>query len=168
MENLIERINKAGEIKKFVENAAIDNQKERIESLKRKVLELCPRIKSCAEIVNALFNNNLISRGDEIFYDSYSCWNRLMTDGFHHGLGFYGNIGVKSMNLKTFGIEGGGACGSDVLVSFNDEKIEYRRNGGYTMEDFERKLKRILDEFDAYEKSVNETAERLIEKVVAK
>lgn len=168
MENIIERINKAGEMKKFVEKAAIDNQKESIESLKRKVLELCPRIKTCAEIVNALFNNKLIPRGDEIFCDSYTGWNRLMTDGWNHRLGFYGNIWVKSMNLTTFGIAGGGACGSDVIISFYDEKIEYRKNGAYTMEDFENKLKRILDEFDAYEKLVNNTAERLIEKVMAK
>lgn len=168
MENLIERINKAGEIKKSAETAAIDKQKERIETLKKKVLELCPRIKTCAEIVSALFNNKLLPRNDKIFYDSYSGWNTLMTDGFHHGLGFYGNIVVKSMNLTTFGIEGGGACGSDVIISFYDEKIEYRKNGSDTMDDFERKLKRILGEFDAYEKSVNETAERLIEKVMVK
>lgn len=168
MENLIERINKAGEIKKSAENAAIDKQKERIETLKKMVLELCPRIKTCAEIVSALFNNNLVPRHDKIFYDSYSGWNRLMTDGFHHGLGFYGSFFGKSNSFKTFGIEGGGACGSDVIISFNDKEISYRKNGAYTMDDFERKLKEILDEFDAYEKSVNETAERLIEKVMAK
>lgn len=96
----------------------------------------------------------------EKYYECGFCYDKFVTDGIHHNIGFVVTHGV----LEGIGIEGGGCCGGDLCVGADGNIIRglpHKYCDGNYVRGEHLKMKRLLDGFQEFEEGVIKHIENL-------
>lgn len=96
----------------------------------------------------------------EKYYEGGFYYDKFVTDGIHHNIGFVVTHGV----LEGIGIEGGGCCGGDLCVGADGNIIKglpFKYRDGYYVKGEHLKMKRLLDGFQEFEEGVIKHIENL-------
>lgn len=109
------------------------------------------------ERINTLITlgSKLLELGMPIGEKYYECgfyYEKFVTDGIHHNIGFVVTHGI----LEGIGIKGGGCCGSDLCVGVDGnitKGMPKKYCDGY-VEGEHRKMKKLLDGFCQFETDV--------------
>ena len=117
------------------------------------------------ERINTLITlgRKLLELGMPIGEKYYECgfyYDKFVTDGIHHNIGFVVTHGV----LEGIGIEGGGCCGGDLCVGADGNIIKglpFKYRDGYYVKGEHLKMKRLLDGFQEFEEGVIKHIENL-------
>ena len=117
------------------------------------------------ERINTLITlgRTLLMMGMPIGEKYYECgfyYDKFVSDGIHHNIGFVINHGI----LEGIGIKGGGCCGGDLCVGADGYIIRGMPHlycGGSYGKGEHQKMKRLLDGFCEFERNVMNYIENL-------
>lgn len=96
----------------------------------------------------------------EKYYEHGFYYDKFVTDGIHHNIGFVINHRI----LEGIGIEGGGCCGGDICVGADGNIIRglpFKYRDGSCVKGEHLKMKRLLDGFCEFERNVINYIENL-------
>lgn len=151
--------------KQALENNAREKQEYRNNEIARyaeAIRALQPRIIDLLDVADELWKNRipLGKLKKNIVGREYA---EFVSNGDTHKLGFC----TKIAYIQGIGIEGGGACGANLVVNREGEFVEnplnkkwYDKDAAYF--DYCKKCKRFLDEFDEFEMRVVDYVKNLM------
>ena len=136
-----------------------NKQEQEYQSLVSQLKSLIPRIKKLYPIVSACADYKV--RNEHI----------MLTEGVTHEVGFFSGHKVLDRSCfgrfngcfypsNYFGIEGGGCDGGDLKIDIDTNEVFYTFPDKYSRNCI-LKMKKIINEFDMYEKKVLDFVEKL-------
>lgn len=141
-----------------------ERKKEIIEKYEQDIKALAPRIAELIAIAVELNKNNIPfgkKTKDIIGYKE-----EFVTEGINHRLGFYFTYENSKKYLVGVGISGGGCCGRDLAVNEYGKMVKhpnpyYQSYQYYGFTDYCKKCRQFLENFDDFEKRVNDYVDNL-------